>query len=586
MGIVKRIKSEMRSSLENPATPLAFGADWLVNGIGMGNRTASGVRVNEMTAMNIAGVWACVKRISEDVASLPLNIYEKLQPRGNRVADELDIYDLLHDAPNKEMTSYVWRETSQAHVLLWGNLYSEIQRDAANRVVALWPRHPSKTKPVRNIAGEIEYQTTDGMTGGRGRVIAAADMLHVPGLGWDGLIGMSVVHMAAQSLGLSLATEAFGAKYFGNGAQPGGLLTTPPGIDTLDPIARDNMSKSWREAQGGDKQGSIAIMEGGVTYTALGVPPEASQFLQTRQFQIAEIARWFAMPLHMLADLSRAQHSNIEQQAIEYVQSCLRPWLVRWEQELVRKLFPSGKPAEKSSTGRHGNKKYFPAFDFDGLIRGDYETRWKGYQIALNTGVMCPNVVAEKENLNPIDKADGGDAYRVPLNLVPADRWLAGEPDVITPDGSALPTADGTKPDATDIAETKSLDVTATVAAYSRLFNDAFHRALRRDTKDSLVLYRALAPVLLTISDALATQVATEMRLSAAPSDAITECLRDYVGRMTKRAATWTAENADVTATEELQRAVRAITAFVYRESATQKSKELQAAKPKDTDNE
>jgi HK97 family phage portal protein len=594
MGIVKRVKSELRSSLENPSVPLAFGADWLVNGIGMGNRTASGVRVNEITAMNIPAVFACVKRISEDVASLPLRIYEKLQPRGNKLADNLDLFDLLHSAPNREMTSYTWRETSQAHVLLWGNLYTEIQRDNANRPVALWPRHPSKTKPRRNSAGEIEYVTSDGMANGVERTIAAVDMLHVPGLGWDGLVGMSVVHMAAQSMGLSIATEAFGAKFFGNGAQPGGVLSHP---EVLDPLSRENLKKSWQEANGGDRQGGIALLEEGVKFTTIGIAPEASQFLQTRQFQVSEIARWFAMPLHMLSDLSKSTHSNIEQQAIEYVQSCLRPWLVRWEQEIIRKLFPSGKPAGEATLGRHANKKYFPTFDLDGLLRGDFATRWAGYQIALNTGVMCPNVVAEKENLNPIAKEDGGDAYRVALNLVPAPRWLEPPPE---PGAPATAAAKGTTPktdDTTDdeqedtpgsgnSVETNSLNVTGITTSYSRLFRDAFDRSLRKDKADSLVLYRTLAPVLLTIADALATQAATEMRLKAAPTAAITECLNDYVLRMTKRTATWTAETADVTAPEELQRAARAITAFVYRESATQKSKELQAAKPKEETNE
>jgi HK97 family phage portal protein len=364
------------------------------------------VIVNEHTALNLSAVWAAVTVISGTVASLPLLLYKRLPNGGKERFVDHPVYRMLHDEPNPEMTSMVFRETLQAHVLLWGNAYAEIQRDQAGRPVALWPLSPQQVEPFRDKETRVlRYRVTNET--GRQVIVDAERILHVPGLGFDGIVGYSVVRKARESLGLALATETFGATFFGNGAWPG-LVAQHPG-KLSDPAAK-RLKDSLNEAlQGPTRAHNLIVTEEGIKVEKMGIPPDDAQFLETRKFQIVEIARWFNLPPHKLRDLERATFSNIEHQGIDFVVD-LRLWFVRWEQELNRKLI---RPLER--------KIQFVEHLVDGLLRGDSASRVAIYASGRQWGWLSADDIRERENLNPLPDGQG-QIYLIPQNMIPADQ--------------------------------------------------------------------------------------------------------------------------------------------------------------------
>ena len=366
--------------------------------------TSSGKPVNETTAMQMTAVYSCVRILSETVAGLPLNVYRYNDSGGKEKAYKHPLYRLLHDEPNPEMTSFAFRETLMSHLLLWGNAYAQIIRNARGEVIALYPLMPNKMTVDRDQSGRLFYSYQRGSEdpktlGSDSRVyLAPTDVLHIPGLGFDGLIGYSPIAMAKNAIGLAIATEEYGAKFFANGAAPSGVLEHPGTIK--DP---QRVKESWNSAyQGSANSHKIAVLEEGMKYTPIGIAPEQAQFLETRKFQINEIARIFRVPPHMLADLEKSSFSNIEQQSLEFVKYTLDPWVVRWEQSMCRVLFSeSEKPA------------YFIKFNVDGLLRGDYASRMSGYATARQNGWMSANDIRELENLDRISPELGGDLYLI-----------------------------------------------------------------------------------------------------------------------------------------------------------------------------
>ena len=366
--------------------------------------TSSGKPVNETTAMQMTAVYSCVRILSETVAGLPLNVYKYNDSGGKEKAYKHPLYHLLHDEPNPEMTSFAFRETLMSHLLLWGNAYAQIIRNARGEVIALYPLMPNKMKVDRDQNGRLFYLyqrgTEDPTTLGKSMqvTLSPADVLHIPGLGFDGLIGYSPIAMAKNAIGLAIATEEYGAKFFANGAAPSGVLEHPGTIK--DP---QRVKESWNSAyQGSANSHKIAVLEEGMKYTPIGIAPEQAQFLETRKFQINEIARIFRVPPHMLADLEKSSFSNIEQQSLEFVKYTLDPWVVRWEQSMCRVLFSE---SEKPS--------YFIKFNVDGLLRGDYASRMSGYATARQNGWMSANDIRELENLDRISPDLGGDLYLI-----------------------------------------------------------------------------------------------------------------------------------------------------------------------------
>ena len=367
-------------------------------------RTTSGKPVNERTAMQTTAVYACVRILAEAVASLPLHVYEYQDDGGKKLVHDHPLYYLLHDEPNPEMTSFVFRETLMSHLLIWGNAYAQIIRDGAGRVLGLYPLLPDKMEVQRDDKGNIYYvysrNSDENPTFKEyGNIkLKAEDVLHIPGLGFDGLIGYSPIAMAKNAVGMTLACEEYGASFFANGANPGGVLQHPGVLK--DP---SKVRESWNSVyRGVNNAHKIAVLEEGMKYQQIGIPPEEAQVLETRKFQINEIARLYRIPPHMVGDLDKSSFSNIEQQSLEFVKYTLDPWVIRWEQSLQRSLLL---PGEKG--------KYFIKLNVDGLLRGDYQSRMNGYAVGRQNGWFSANDIREMENMNPIPDEEGGNLYLI-----------------------------------------------------------------------------------------------------------------------------------------------------------------------------
>ena len=371
--------------------------------------SSAGKAVTERSAMQMTAVYACVRILSEAVAGLPLHLYRYKKDGSKEKAVGESLYRLLHDEPNPEMSSFVFRETLMTHLLLWGNAYAQIIRNGKGEVVALYPLMPNKMSVDRGEDGRIYYTYNKGPDeshpkGGSTVTLTARDVLHIPGLGFDGLVGYSPIAMAKNAIGLAIATEEYGAKFFANGAAPSGVLEHP---GTIKDPAR--LRENWNSTFGGSaNSGKVAVLEEGMKYTPISISPEQAQFLETRKFQIDEIARIFRVPPHMVGDLEKSSFSNIEQQSLEFVKYTLDPWVVRWEQSLSRALLS---PAEKAD--------HFFKFNLEGLLRGDYQSRMNGYAIARQNGWMSANDIRELENLDRIPAEEGGDLYLVNGNMKP-----------------------------------------------------------------------------------------------------------------------------------------------------------------------
>ena len=367
----------------------------------------SGKNVNERSAMQMTAVYACVRILSESIAGLPVHLYQYVDSGSKQKALEHPLYRLLHDEPNPEMTSFVFRETLMTHLLLWGNAYAQIIRNGKGQVVALYPLMPNRMSVDRDDKGHLFYQyqmqDSDAPTAKSGTVILKpTDVLHVPGLGFDGLVGYSPIAMAKNAIGLSIATEEYGAKFFANGATPSGILEYPGTVKNPEAIR-----ESWNAGFGGSSNAhKVAVLEEGMKYTPIAISPNEAQFLETRKFQIDEIARIFRVPPHMVGDLEKSSFSNIEQQSLEFVKYTLEPWIVRWEQSLNRALLSE---TEKAA--------YFVKFNVDGLLRGDYQSRMNGYATARQNGWMSANDIRELENLDLLPDELGGNLYLINGNM-------------------------------------------------------------------------------------------------------------------------------------------------------------------------
>lgn len=414
MGILSAL--ERRASPENPSTNLSAWIDSLGGG-----RTKSGVSVDEVSALNLSAVWAAVRVLTDTVASTPIHVYERLA-RGKSREPSHPLYRLLHDRPNPQMSAYTLKEVLQGHLALRGNAYAEKERNGRGEVVALWPITPDRVTPrLVEVRGSVQ-KVFEVRVGGETKVLGPDKVMHLTGFGHDGLVGYSPIHFARESLGLAKAAEEFGGSFFGRGLRASGALTHP---SQLSEQGRRNLRESVERMNTGlENAHRILLLEEGMTWAQTSLAPEDAQFLETRQFQTVEIARWFQVPPHKIGDLSRATFSNIEHQSIEFLTGTARPWFVRWEQTLNEELFSA---ADRNT--------YFAEFKMDALLRGDTAARGAFYAQLFNIGALSQNDIREKENENPIE---GGDRYFVQGALVPVDKIddvLAGN----TPTAPAAP---------------------------------------------------------------------------------------------------------------------------------------------------
>lgn len=371
----------------------------------------AGETVNARTAMQLTAVYACIRVLSESIAQLPLQLYRIDGDKRIKATDH-PLYFLLHDEPNPEMTSFNWREALMMNLLVFGNGYSQIIRNGKGQPIALYPLMSDKMKVSRDEkTGKIYYEYTfsdkEVSTAKEQQEtvrLEPSEVFHVPGMGFDGLVGYSPLAMAKQAIGTGLACEKYGAKFFVNSAIPTGVLEHP---NVLNQETAERLRESWNDIYGGSgKAGRVAVLEQGMTYKPISITPEQVQFLQTRKFQTGEIARIFRVPGHMIGDLDRATYSNIEQQSIEFVKYTLDPWLTRWEQAIQRQLLT---PEEK--------KTYYTRFNVDGLLRGDYQSRMNGYAVGRQNGWFSTNDIRDLENMERIPEEQGGDFYLVNGNM-------------------------------------------------------------------------------------------------------------------------------------------------------------------------
>lgn len=356
----------------------------------------SGVVVTKENAMNISGVYAAVKLLTDSISSLPIHLIKEVKDKKEKDYTN-PVYKIVSKEPNPLMTSYTWRQIFMPQILLWGNAYAVIDWDKKTmRPKQLMPVHASKVKiEVRKGIAyyiiELESKTI---------TIDQSNVVHFRGLG-DEIEGKSVIDYAKDNLGLGKAAEDFGNKFFSNGASIGGIYEHPA---QLSDKAYNNLQKSLERRAGGlTNAHKILILEEGMKFTTTSIPPNAAQFLETRKFSINDIARWFGVPPHMIADLERATFSNIEQQNLNFSQFSILPYVVLIEQELNRKLL---REDEKDSM-------YFK-LNMDGLLRGDMASRYAAYQVGIQNGVISPNEVRKKEDL---DAYDGGNDYWMAANI-------------------------------------------------------------------------------------------------------------------------------------------------------------------------
>lgn len=371
--------------------------------------TTAGEIVTPTRAAQLAAVYSCIRLLSESIAGLPLGLFmddEKNTEQSVRALDH-PLWSILHDEPNPEMTAFNFREVMMVHLLLWGNAYAQIIRNGKGEVIGLYPLMADRMRVDRDENGKIVYiyrhgsDEADTMDGSY-VYLSPREVFHVPGMGFDGLVGYSPIEMARNTLGVGIACEKYGASFFGNGASPGAVLEHPGTLKDPGKV-RDAWNAAFRGANNGNK---IAVLEEGMKYQPISIPPEQAQFLETRKFQIAEIARIYRVPPHMIGDMEHSTFSNIEHQSLEFVKYTLTPWVCRWEQAIKRLLLT---PEEK--------KRYYSRFNVDGLLRGDYLSRMNGYAVARQNGWMSANDIRGLENLSPIPEEEGGNLYLINGNM-------------------------------------------------------------------------------------------------------------------------------------------------------------------------
>lgn len=369
-----------------------------------GVASLTGLTVSPETAMKVSAVWACVNLIADSLSMMPLVVYKRRPDEGRERATDYYLYRVLHDQPNRWQTAMEFRGMLTAHVLLRGNAYSRIVAGRRGFADTLIPLHPDRVTPERleNSTLRYKYRQEDGQE----IYYTDEEIFHLRGLSFDGWRGVSVIEYARESVGLALATEQHGARVFSQGAMPP-LVIKHPG--RLSKEAQDRLKDSWMEKYSGlSNVHKPAVLEENMTIEKIGMTSEDAQYLQTRDFQVADVARWFRVPLHMIGETTKATSwgSGIEQLSMAFVIYTLLPWAKRWEAAISRDLIIQ-------------TDNYYAEHLFDALLRGDLKSRYDAYAVGRNWGWLSTNDVRRKENEDPIP---GGDVYLQPLNMVPAGR--------------------------------------------------------------------------------------------------------------------------------------------------------------------
>jgi HK97 family phage portal protein len=367
----------------------------------------AGVKVTADVAMTLSTFWACVRFLSETIGALPLVMYRRNADGSRERATNHPLYDVLHTRPNQWQTAVEFISMMQGHALLRGNAYARIVAGERGPVDQLIPLHPDRVTVETLANGRLRYTVKQG--DGSTKTYTQDEIFHLRGMSSDGVTGLSVVEYAANSVGLTLAAERYGSRFFRNDSRPGGVLSTDKKLSAGQP---ERMKERWRATQAGASRGDVAILEEGLTFQAIGVPPEEAQFLGTREHQALDVCRWFNIPPHMVGVPGGVTEwgSGLEQMGRGMVVYTLMPWLVRWQQAIGRDLILAP-------------QIYYAEFVVEGLLRGDIAARYGAYSTGRQWGWLSVNEIRMLENLNPVE---GGDVYLQPLNMVPAGSEFEG----------------------------------------------------------------------------------------------------------------------------------------------------------------
>lgn len=575
-------------SLENPAIPLNWPVELEMDGL-FGPTSDAGVRVSPLIASQNATVHACIRVRAEAMGQLPLNVFETVEVNGVKgieLAENNPIHYMLHHRPNPFMSSHVFRETMQMCLDIHGNAFAVIERDNADRPIALWPRNPQKIKPFIRVSDdpsvpdEMWFMDETGSKDVAGikqdkvqvQWWRGSDMIHLIGLTFDGITGLSPIkYFMKNAIGLAIAAEQYGSRFYANNGRPGGILVYKGA--KLDDKMKTSIKDSWQEAQAGKNQGRPAVLTGDWDWKEISIPQNEMQFIELRKLQQSQIAGMFRVPSHMIGDLSRSTNNNIEHQALEFVKDCLQPQISKWQSELTFKLL---QPPDK---GRNAARKFFVKFDTSELVMGDFKDTMAALSVGLLNGTFSVNEARKKLNLNSIGPE--GDEHTVQSQLTTLEALAA----------LAAVTKVQSKQDVKDIKAGKDINPPApdpdteggtdsvgdgsdgggdgSGTRYSTLFADAFKRVCIREKRDSDAVSKVFEPLLITIADDLARFAAKEFRAAALPIESVSKIVADQVALMAKRAAEWKAEAGS----DELGKAVRSLRVAVFKEVAVQKAK-------------
>jgi HK97 family phage portal protein len=443
--------------------------DGAIRSMGM---SKTGMAVNHSSALTSTAVYAAIRLLADTVAQLPLPLYRVQANGGKKRATDHPLYRLLQLRANPEMSAFTFRQTLAGHQVGWGNGYAEIEWSSSGYPKALWPLMPSATYLSRLANGSLVYDTyIEGYGYFR---LPAWRVLHVRGFGGDGLMGYSPIRLHAETIGLDLGTREHGATFFANGARPGVVLTHP---ELLDDEAVERMKASWNDAYAGLKNAHrVAILEEGVQIQQMGIPPNEAQFLETRRYQLQEIARIYRIPPHLLQDRQTGAQSMVEQLSREFVDYTLLPLLKSFEQEMTWSLLADDE-----------NDRFAIEHLVDGLLRGNTKDRHEAQAIGRQNGWLSVNDIRRMENLDPIE---GGDAYLTPLNMVESGKQptpTQGSGKVVDGkvDGRAIPekTAQERRSEPEQVEKLRKRRSTL-LEAHRLLYEDVAKRLVRREVQD------------------------------------------------------------------------------------------------------
>lgn len=503
------------------------------------HQTVSGEPINSTIALQHSTVWACVFAIASAIASMPLVLYKRL-PKGRSEAIENPLYRVFTVEPNSDMDAFSMWFSLIGQLALNGNGYCEILRNKDGDPVGLYPLDARATEPVRLPSKQLAYKTSVGAQNGAFRIINAADMLHPKFFSWNGLKGLGPIDQARNSVGLALAAEKYGAKFFGNNSVPPALLT-PVGEVSTEDLAE--MRTFWERANAAMNQGRIGVLPSDWKLTQLAISPENSQFLETRQFNRTDIAAIFNISPSRVGDMQKQSKASAEQENISFVTDTLQPYMKAIETEAQRKLMPR-------------DNSMFVEFDASARLRGDFKTMMDGFQAAKYSGLYSTNVILEKLGENPIDDPEG-DIRWAPVNMTNAANLVAPAADP-SPEPLLDPPTD---------ADAQQRDLFgAYLPMLNRVLQDAVGRAVQRSKKDA----DTLTPIFAPLVDSAVTIATAEARKQFnlpdewQPSDKVA---KDYVKAASSRAAIWTAENRDQAASQELYKLTQAALIGVFREA-------------------